>query len=90
MTHSYIPIHIPPRPGFVVSRCARRVDRDLVPRQDCSRPIVRPGNQAGFQHTKYDLGILYRGASCSTVAAHLDSHSADAMHRDSRVNVLVG
>lgn len=76
-------LRVPHTNGFAVSRCARCVDRDLVPRQDGSRPIVRPGKQAGLQQTEHDLGVLDDGASCSAVATDLDSDAADCMRRDS-------
>lgn len=71
-----------PRLLLECSRCARRIDGDLVSRQNGSRPIVRPGEQSGLENTKHDFGVLDDGTSRSAVGAHLHSDSADNMQRD--------
>jgi len=63
------------------SRCRRLIDRDLVPWQNCSRPVVRPRKQAGLQHINDHRGFLHDGA----IAAHLHGDAAESNRKANRV-----
>ena len=59
--------------GCANSRCAGLIDRDIVPGQNCSRPIVGPGNQADLEQTNDDQRVLDVGP----IADHLDGSAVE-------------